>query len=305
MITLTRALVLLLPTCSWLSSAALGVVITTGDGTGNTTAPPDDPGFANVGATVTQLSGVYLGDRWVLTAQHVGEEDMWFDGVLYPVIPGSQVQLLTGAIGADLAMIRLQTAPPLPAPILATAPLVAGEIPTFIGDGYPRLPDLYCWDASFIEISCPPPGPAAAHAGYKRQGGARILRWGVNEITDVDLEGPIQGRTTHYFTTTFDANGPLQESQAVTGDSGGGVFLERGGQWELVGIMFAQFVWPNQPSNTAVFGNLGTHADVYFYRQQIIDIMNPPPVIPMLPIAAWGAIGVLLVASTATMLRRR
>jgi hypothetical protein len=90
----------------------------------------------------------------------------------------------------------------------------------------------------------------------------------------------------------------------VTGDSGGGVFLKRGGQWELVGIMFAQFVWPNQPVSTAVFGNLGAHADVFFYRQQILDVMNSPPVVPMLPLAAWVATALLLAATAARILRR-
>ena len=51
------------------------MIIASGDGTGNTTAPADDPGFANVGNR-GGLTGVYLGRRWVLTANHVGEGDI-------------------------------------------------------------------------------------------------------------------------------------------------------------------------------------------------------------------------------------
>jgi hypothetical protein len=54
-----------------LSSSAHGVVIDSGDGTGNTTPPADDFGFENVGSA-SGLSGIYLGGGWVLTANHVG-----------------------------------------------------------------------------------------------------------------------------------------------------------------------------------------------------------------------------------------
>ena len=64
------------------------VIIVTGDGTGNTTAPSDDPGFDNVGS-VNGLSGVYLGNGWVLTAGHVGSGPMVFGGVTYSPGPGS------------------------------------------------------------------------------------------------------------------------------------------------------------------------------------------------------------------------
>ena len=46
---------------------AQAVIIEAGDGTGNVTAPPDDPGWANLGNR-GGTTGVYLGRRWVLTA---------------------------------------------------------------------------------------------------------------------------------------------------------------------------------------------------------------------------------------------
>ena len=49
------------------SQPSAAVVIRGGDGSGNTTAPGDDPGWAYVGER--GIGGaVYLGWRWVLTA---------------------------------------------------------------------------------------------------------------------------------------------------------------------------------------------------------------------------------------------
>ncbi len=298
---LHRALGSLLGLVFGASSAAFAVVITTGDGSGNTTPPPDDPGFANVGTTPSQLSGVYLGDRWALTAHHVGEVDLRFGGVTYPVIPGSRVQLMTGDVGADLALLRLESAPPLPAPVLATQPLASGEVASFVGSGHGRQPDLFCWDAAFLEVRCALP---STHRGYKRQGGARVVRWGRNAIASVDQLGAVNGWTTRYFTTVFDEAGLPHESHAVVGDSGGGVFLKRDGRWELVGLMFARFLRPGQPEDTAVFGNVGVHGDLYAYRQQILDVMDAPPVVPALPVGFWGTTALLLLAAALRTLPR-
>ena len=46
---------------------AESVLISTGDGTGNTTPPAADPGFDNLGV-VNGLSGVYVGNGWVLAS---------------------------------------------------------------------------------------------------------------------------------------------------------------------------------------------------------------------------------------------
>ena len=77
---------------SLLASVGSAVVISTGDGSGNTTAPADDPGFANVGVSNNNLSGVYLGNGWVLTAAHVGNATGFtFGGVFYDAVPDSRV----------------------------------------------------------------------------------------------------------------------------------------------------------------------------------------------------------------------
>ena len=50
---------------------AAAVIIDSGDGTGNTGAPPDDPGWDNVG-TRGGMTVVYVDNGWVVTAAHVG-----------------------------------------------------------------------------------------------------------------------------------------------------------------------------------------------------------------------------------------
>ena len=59
----------------WLTGAASAVIIDSSDGTGNTAAPSPDPGWSYVG-TRGGLTAVYLGDGWVLTANHVGAGDV-------------------------------------------------------------------------------------------------------------------------------------------------------------------------------------------------------------------------------------
>ena len=74
------------------------MVIDTEFGTGNTNAPADDPGWANVGVLGIG-NGVYLGDRWVLTAAHVGAGEIVLAGTTYAAEDGSAVQL-TNAVAS-------------------------------------------------------------------------------------------------------------------------------------------------------------------------------------------------------------
>ena len=87
---LMLALVLALGSC--LTWPARAVIIDSGDGTGNTSAPADDPGWAHVGNR-GGLTAIYLGNGWVLTANHVGIGDVTFDGILYPAVADSYIRL--------------------------------------------------------------------------------------------------------------------------------------------------------------------------------------------------------------------
>ena len=90
-------------------------------------APPsDDPGWANI-VSPNGCSGVYLGNRWVLTASHVGAGDVVVGSVTYAVQPGSAIRLRTpdNSGDTDLALFRLSADPGLPPVAVLTAPLGA------------------------------------------------------------------------------------------------------------------------------------------------------------------------------------
>jgi hypothetical protein len=272
-----------------LSLPAGAVVHTTGNGAGNTTPPPDDPGFANVGVGTNNLSGVYIGNRWVLTADHVGEVGFEFLGVTYQALPGSRVRIQKPpGTQADLALVRIIGFPPLPPVALSSASPTQGDVVTMIGNGWNRQASSTCWDASFTQIACPPPGPPADYTGYKRFQSQREVRWGVNAITASGLDVILGSRTTRAFEAVFDSPGITDEAQSVVGDSGGAVFLKRGSTWELVGIQFAMSVFEGQPNNTAVFGDTSLMVDVFHYRDEIDAVLAAS--MPQVPSASWPAL---------------
>lgn len=283
---------------------ASAVVIVTGDGTGNTTAPADDPGFANVGVTSTGHSGVYLGDGWVLTANHVGPVAITLKGVSYPPVVGSVVRLDNpSGPQPDLIVYRINGFPALPAVVLSSgAPSTPDEL-LCIGNGWNRTASQTSWNTNWQEA--PPP----VYSGFKR-GVGKSLRWGRNRVnaTNVDVND------TRSITVAFDqAGGSSHEFQAVSGDSGGGCFLKRAGTWQLVGLLHSRTLVPDpnapdtdppgQPSNTAAYTNLSVLADVAYYRSEIEA--NTPPLgeVPALPPLAGAALAAILAAAARRALR--
>lgn len=283
-----------------LATSVGAIVHSTGDGTSNTTPPPDDPGFANVGPTLG-LTGVYLRGGFVLSAQHAGVLPITLGGVTYPVVPDSQILIkhLPSAFFADVAVYRIQGGPQLPVPRIASTPPQLGESVIVIGNGWNREATVTEWDASWNEVT--PPG---TYQGYKRAGG-RAVRWGRNVIEFEGIDLDVAGRRTHTFGFYFNDPGEVDEAQAINGDSGGAVFVKRSGQWELAGILYASFLADaNQPADTAAFGMATGAADLSYYRDQIMAAIVPP--IPLLP-GPWGVVlaGALAASARPVLSRRR
>ena len=103
------------------ASPALALVVSTYNGPGtpdlvNTTAPADDPGWAN---TSSLRGAVYLGDQWVLTANHVETREIVLPGGTYHPIPGQEFRLTNPSsfLGrsldafSDLKIFRVDTHP--------------------------------------------------------------------------------------------------------------------------------------------------------------------------------------------------
>jgi hypothetical protein len=254
-------------------SSAPAVVIKGGDGTGNTTAPTDDPGWSNVGA-LNGASCVYLGDGWVITASHVGAGSVTFGSSSYAAVASSYTRLYdpnNPSQAADLIMFQLQTPPAELAgvSVSSTEPNTSqnSQIDA-IGYGLNRATNETFWNSSWSVVSGP---VAGGHAGYYAGSGA-AKRWGANTLAGQQSVDDGHG-ITDTWATVFNSSGADNEMQAAVGDSGGGVFYKRGNSWELMGIMLAVGVYANQPEGTAVFGDATYIADLSVYSGEIAQTM--------------------------------
>jgi hypothetical protein len=256
---------------------ARAVVVSTSNLPVTAVAPGDDPGWNNVAYRGT-ASAVYLGNRWVLTANHVGEGSIRLsDGREFIMAAGSGVQLNNSGIAAtgspDLRMFRLADDPGLPTLQIDTVRPPFGTSLYLIGAGRDRATGLDGWEVSGAGAATvwTPSGPPFANVyGYSLLT-TSTMRWGMNEVSSNQI---LINNSTVGFSTRFDRFALSFEGQAVTGDSGGGVFRFVEDQWKLVGIMTAQQLMSNQPAGTTVFGNSSQIADLATYRSQIDALLN-------------------------------
>jgi hypothetical protein len=243
------------------SPPAAAVLIDSGDGTGNISAPSPDPGWANVGFRGS-LSAVYLGNSYVITAAHAGFGDVVFNGTPHRAVPGTDVILRNPDSSAtDLRLFSIHPAPALPAlPVSAVAPEIGDQI---------------------------------LLAGNGRDRGAETLRWGTNEVDSFSTLS-LGGAVSESFSALFDAGSTPHEGVAATGDSGGAVFHNTGSQWELAGIMVAVSQFVGQPANTSIYGNGVISVNLSVYRDDIMAVVALPE-----PSGGlwWGALAVLVLAS--------
>ncbi|MBI2826487.1 MAG: Ig-like domain-containing protein, partial [Planctomycetia bacterium] len=256
-----------------LEERAMLSIVAGGTGDGNTTAPPDDPGFANVG-TRGSGTGIYLGNGWVLTANHVSAGGVLFNDVWYNAVAGTTVQL-TNPAGAgwtqytDLILYRIDASPGLPSLAIGSAPPAVGWNVTMIGHGRDRQPSEAYWTSAWAPSATP-----STYDGYI-WAATQSIRWGTNTIDTVNVPQGVQTNSELAFTTSFTANTP-NEAQGASGDSGGAVFHKNAstGNWELVGVMFAISTYAGQPFGTSVFGNTTYIADLSVYRDQILQTVG-------------------------------
>lgn len=267
--------------CCLAFSQVRAVVISVGNGSGNTNAPINDMGWSYVGA-VNSGSGVYLGGGngvgWVITAGHVyndgGSRNFSINGTSYSAISGNGYQLgsidlyvyeITVGSGTGLSLLSDLT-------LAGTSPSVGSTL-TMIGNGLDRDPSLTTW---YVNTAQNPYSwstnwfaGAAIAQGYQELG-TSSKRWG-NNLSD----GLTNINSTEMIQTTFStASG--HGSEVAVGDSGGGMFTSNGSGYQLSGIIDLKTAYSGQPNNTAVFGNASYGIDIASYKSEILLITGIP-----------------------------
>jgi len=249
-----------------------------------TVAPPEsiDPGWDRVGRFGAG-SAVFLGtndsgEPWILTADHVGAPGTFtLDGVDYTTDISAGFTNPEGG-SADLRAWRLTSDPGLGDLVLSGTTPAPGSIVISIGTG--RSDGAFtCWDANWNTTAC----GGAAHQGYVWDPRAR--QWGANSTVDV---GDV-GSDDPLFATGFGSADTVVESQAATGDSGGGTFVfdPDVDAWVLAGLMHS-IGWASDPARpasgvAALDEDFTFHVDLSFYRDQIatatglVAIPEPAP----------------------------
>ncbi|MBN02234.1 MAG: hypothetical protein CMJ77_24285 [Planctomycetaceae bacterium] len=270
------------------------------DTTANLVPPDDDPGWSNVGI-VRRSTGIYLGDRWMMTAAHVGAGEVAFpDERVFAHDPESIIRLANPTVPGrrlseetDIILFQLTEDPELPGlQISRKSPPIGSEV-IFIGHGRNRDEEPTYWDVTrtWRWSESTPPGD---YSGFSTVSG-NSLRWGTNLIED---DEHFRNEFDDNITTVIDTNGDVIvlitefdhddgnsnelvkvdddfitefESQAVLNDSGGPLFYKNGNNWQLAGMAVGVDGFRNQPNvvTTAIFGNLTYFADLATYRDQI------------------------------------
>ena len=248
-----------------LAVPASALILDSGDGQGNTSPPVSDPGWSHVGR-IGGPAGIYLGNGWVLTANHVIVVDPEFQSVIYPVVPGSVVQLQnpnsTPTPLADLKVFRINPSPSLGLlRIRASTPTTNTNV-TFVSRGLTRGA-VSTW------------GPG----GYLWETNTGGMRWGTNKIAAPTIPPLPPYPDTLTFRTDFTkiigGGGTTNEAQGANSDSGGAVFIKNGTTWELAGVMIAIRTFVGQPPDSSIYGNLTECADLAQYRTQLIALTRP------------------------------
>jgi len=273
-----------------LAQPSFGLVNTSND-PDYRTAPANDPGWTNVGEMFNG-TGVYLGDGWVIAPWHVyrpqsENENAYIDlDQRYHQIPGTVERIIDDSTGiaADLVLFRIDGDPDVgagdPGPgkgiiDISLTPVGGigqpGQIATIIGTGLGRDGGLQTW-----------PYPGVTYTGFNTTD-TRVKQWGSNKIAHYPHRLINSYGTTDVTYSMFDDDPPRsEETQPVDKDSGGAVFIDWSGQWELSGLAVAMVSVPGYPSGDlplrehAVYGTGALYVDLMSYYDEIAAVRDNP-----------------------------
>jgi hypothetical protein len=258
-------------------TSANAMVLASGDSATNISDPKIEPALNHIGIVNHGESGVYLGNyhgkSWVLTASHVGPGSFELGGVTYCAVAGSAHQLLNpDTTLSDILLFRIDGDPGLSALNLVSASPTNYTQVYMIGFGQSGRPNRSYWiDDGGPWIPTVAGDPAVNRIGYQWTGvQPGLKRWGSGSVA-----GSTYGinQTRAFYTKFLDQK---NNACATAGDSGGGVFIRQGDQWQLIGMLEALGGLTNQPTGTSILnGNINVIADLSQYRAQIDAILSP------------------------------
>lgn len=216
----TRAHLFFVLALAALTRPALGIIVINSDESANDVAPTNGAPWNYVARLDNHFgaraSGVYLGNHYILTANHVDNDinNVFLNGTNYAV--DTSFTPVTFA-NSDLRIIRIQADPGLPSlHLIGSTDSAFNQSATMIGWGVGK-------------------GTAIPNQGWNwGDDSTRKERWGTSVTLGNYQTDPVSGFT--FLQTTFDITMGVSTGQLTGGDSGGGLFENIGGVWTLVGI---------------------------------------------------------------------
>jgi hypothetical protein len=162
-------------------------------------------------------TGVYLGNRYVLTAGHVDPLTSVKVGFVDYLLDSSPAV----AIGtADMKLVRLASDPGLSGVRLNSNPSADGGAAHLVGYGVGRA-------SSSLLGSNPVTWGDSSSA---------IKRWGTNLVDGAISGVQVGGYTSDLLRTQFNSNAGANEAALTIYDSGSALFRQIGSEWYLVGL---------------------------------------------------------------------
>lgn len=213
----------------------------------------DNPGVGLPWDNVVQMrnesgpigTGVYLGNRYVLTAGHVGPLTSVKVGFVDYFLDSSPAV----AIGqADMKLVRLASDPGLSGVRLNTNPSGDAGNSYLVGYGVGR-------SSSSLLSSSPVTWGDSSTA---------IKRWGTNFVDGAIAGVQVAGYTSDLLRTQFNSNSGANEAALTIYDSGSALFRQIGSEWFLVGL--GAYVQNSGYSLASTQFNSRDSDDSYFIR---------------------------------------
>jgi hypothetical protein len=213
----------------------------------------DNPGVGLPWDNVVQMrnesgpigTGVYLGNRYVLTAGHVGPLTSVKVGFVDYLLDSSPAV----AVGqADMKLVRLASDPGLSGVRLNTNPSGDAGNSYLVGYGVGRA-------SSSLLGSSPVAWGDSTTA---------IKRWGTNLVDGAIAGVQVGGYTSDLLRTQFNSNAGINEAALTIYDSGSALFRQIGSEWYLVGL--GAYVQNSGYSLASTQFNSKDSDDSYFIR---------------------------------------